>query len=117
MTCSSFVPWTASASAPFRSRIAAIIAFLSLAEPVVPNRRITAEESRMKSLPMETFERLLPYAIAFGIHDRWIKAFAGLFDANPEWLDTDRTDWGPRIFRRSINDLGSDVSSNMRVMR
>jgi uncharacterized membrane protein YgcG len=31
------------------------------------------------------FERLLPYAIVFGLADRWAKAFAGLYTQPPDW--------------------------------
>ena len=31
------------------------------------------------------FERLLPYAIAFGLADRWSKAFEGLYASPPDW--------------------------------
>lgn len=32
-----------------------------------------------------TFERLLPYAIAFRLADRWAKAFEGLYTEPPDW--------------------------------
>ena len=31
------------------------------------------------------FERLLPYAMVFGVADRWAKAFEGIYDAPPNW--------------------------------
>lgn len=31
------------------------------------------------------FERLLPYAIIFGLSNRWAKAFAGLYTQPPDW--------------------------------
>lgn len=73
---------------------------------------VTAEEDRMKDLPLEAFERLLPYAIAFGIHDRWIGAFAHLFEQNPEWYQSDAA-WGPSVFGNRIDRLDRDVSRNM----
>ncbi len=46
----------------------------------------TAERQRMKSLPMDVFERLLPYAVALGMHKRWLDAFKGVFTA-PQWME------------------------------
>ncbi|GIW69882.1 MAG: hypothetical protein KatS3mg101_0629 [Patescibacteria group bacterium] len=33
------------------------------------------------------FEKLLPYATAFGVEDVWIKRFKNLFNTNPEWYE------------------------------
>jgi uncharacterized membrane protein YgcG len=73
---------------------------------------VTAEKQRMKSLPMESFERLLPYAIAFGIHDRWIAAFSDLFTRKPDWYDSDRA-WTPHVFRSGLDSLRSDVGDSL----
>lgn len=37
---------------------------------------------------MNIFERLLPYAIALGIADRWASAFEGLYEQPPDWFQT-----------------------------
>ena len=34
---------------------------------------------------MMFFEKLLPYATAFGVDDIWIKRFKNIYGANPEW--------------------------------
>lgn len=34
----------------------------------------------------ETFERYLPYAIAFGVEKRWVRRFADLLVSVPQWL-------------------------------
>jgi Predicted membrane protein (DUF2207) C-terminal domain/Predicted membrane protein (DUF2207) N-terminal domain len=74
---------------------------------------VTAERDRMKDLPMEAFERLLPYAIAFGIHDRWIGAFADLFERPPDWYETDAKVWTARDFGRRIDYFDRSVTRNM----
>lgn len=59
-----------------------------------------AQEERMG-----VFERLLPYAIALGIADRWAKSFAGLYQQPPDWFQTHST--GPFLmddFMYSINN-------------
>jgi uncharacterized membrane protein YgcG len=38
------------------------------------------------------FERLLPYAIVFGLSDRWGKAFADLYRRPPDWYQPARGD-------------------------
>ena len=38
---------------------------------------------------MMFFEKLLPYATAFGVEDVWIKRFKDLFSTNPEWYQGD----------------------------
>jgi hypothetical protein len=54
------------------------------------------------------FERLLPYAIIFGLSKRWAKAFGDLYSQPPDWyqpLDaTNYTTW------RFVNDVDRSVS-------
>ena len=38
---------------------------------------------------MMFFEKLLPYATAFGVEDVWLKRFKDLFTGNPEWYQGD----------------------------
>ncbi len=38
------------------------------------------------------FERLLPFAMIFGVADKWAKAFEGIYDAPPEWHRSDGSD-------------------------
>lgn len=45
----------------------------------------TAERYRMQNLTPETFEKYLPYAIIFGIEEKWGKAFEALNIQNPSW--------------------------------
>jgi uncharacterized membrane protein YgcG len=53
------------------------------------------------------FERLLPYAIVFGLSDRWAKAFAGLYTQPPNWyqpIDANNyTTW------RLMNDIDRSI--------
>ncbi|HEX5137343.1 MAG TPA: DUF2207 domain-containing protein [Planctomycetota bacterium] len=45
----------------------------------------TAEEERMRNFPRSYFEKLLPYAIALGIVDKWTRLFEALFHEPPQW--------------------------------
>jgi uncharacterized membrane protein YgcG len=74
---------------------------------------MTAERERMKALPMGTFEKLLPFAIAFGIHDRWLKAFKDLFQQPPDWYATDASRFSWLALDRSISGMNRDVGRSL----
>ena len=40
---------------------------------------------RIKRMPPDTFEKFLPYAMAFGVEQHWAKAFQGLLTEPPSW--------------------------------
>jgi uncharacterized membrane protein YgcG len=60
------------------------------------------------------FERLLPYAIIFGLSDRWSKAFAGLYTQPPDWYQpvnpANYSTW------RFTNDIERSISSMNRSL-
>ncbi len=60
------------------------------------------------------FERLLPYAIIFGLSTRWAKAFADLYTQPPEWYQpvnaANYTTW------QLMSDLDRSVSSMNRAL-
>jgi hypothetical protein len=45
----------------------------------------TAEKYRMQNLTPDLFEKYLPYAIIFGVEEKWAKNFDSLNMAPPEW--------------------------------
>lgn len=52
-----------------------------------------AEQDRIKfhNAPAKTpelFEKLLPYAMIFGLEDKWAKEFEGLYVGNPSWYQS-----------------------------
>ena len=55
------------------------------------------------------FERLLPYAIIFGLSNRWAKAFAGLYAQPPDWYQP--VDAANYTTMRFVNDIDRSVSS------
>jgi uncharacterized membrane protein YgcG len=73
----------------------------------------TAERDRMEQLSLSQVERLLPYAIALNLHDRWTDAFAGLFEQPPQWYAADATGWQPYLMNSIIGDLDRSVSKNL----
>jgi hypothetical protein len=46
----------------------------------------TAERRQLETMPRDHFEKLLPFAIALGVHDRWTEMFSELFREAPAWL-------------------------------
>ena len=48
-------------------------------------RRADAEDIQERGARQNVFERLLPYAIAFGLTKHWAKAFADLYTQPPDW--------------------------------
>lgn len=60
------------------------------------------------------FETLLPYAVAFGMVDRWFKAFEGINIAQPEWFVSDASDlYWAAAFSNSFDDFSSSYGSSM----
>ena len=47
----------------------------------------TAEEQRMRAMPLEQLEGLIPFAVAFGVHERWADKLKDLFQFEPEWYE------------------------------
>ena len=71
-----------------------------------------AEKDRIKSLAEEDpaiFDRVLPYALVFGLEEKWAEAFSGMFTEPPKWYSSNSYTGGfsPHIF---VNDLGRSIS-------
>ena len=64
---------------------------------------VTAEKERMKTMPLNHFETLLPFAVALGVQKRWAKAFEGLFDKPPDWYRSNRTGFDAVLMNSSLN--------------
>jgi len=62
-----------------------------------------AEKDRLERMPADTFNRLLPWAIALGVTERWILNFQGLRVSAPSWYMSSR-DFSLSSF---AHDLGS----------
>ncbi len=71
-----------------------------------------AERDRIEKLAKEDptlFDRVLPYALVFGLGDRWAEAFHDMYKSPPAWYDSPRYGdvFSPRIF---VSDLGRSLS-------
>jgi uncharacterized membrane protein len=72
------------------------------------------EKDRLERMLQEDpnlFDRVLPYALVFGIADEWAAKFEGLLQKPPDWYVSDR--WTPTTFnsRVFIASLGDSISS------
>lgn len=80
----------------------------------------TAEKDRMKFRETEhlrSFEKLLPYAMAFGIVDKWTKAFDGIIKKPPDWYYSSRNLSGHHFnmvyFANQLSSFSSQAVSNI----
>ena len=74
---------------------------------------VRGERDRMQAMTVENWERLLPYAMALGVADRWAEQFRHIYAEPPKWIDTRGDVWsGPVLVgrldtfeRRAARDL------------
>lgn len=78
----------------------------------------TAEKDRLKFYEKENiFEKILPYAIALGIADKWAKACEGLMVTAPSWYSSSdpnmMTHFNTYYFLNSLNSFNGSLSTNL----
>jgi uncharacterized membrane protein len=68
---------------------------------------------RIRRMPPDTFERFLPYAMAFGVEQHWAKAFEGIIKDPPSWYAgpgfAPGTMWSPVMFTGAMNDFSTSA--------
>jgi uncharacterized membrane protein YgcG len=71
------------------------------------------DADRLKRMPMDTFEKFLPYAMALGVEHRWAKAFEGIAQTPPDWYAgaTPYAVFSPVLFANDIHSMSSDMHS------
>ncbi len=69
------------------------------------------DADRLKRMPTDTFEKILPYAMALGIENRWAKAFEGIVQNPPTWYvgPTPYVGFNPIFFASSMHAMASDA--------
>jgi uncharacterized membrane protein len=74
----------------------------------------TAEKYRVKFQEKENiFEKFLPYAMIFGLADKWAKAFEGIYKNPPSWYEGYHGTFTTLYFVNSMNSFNSTVSTNI----
>lgn len=68
----------------------------------------TAERYRLQWQEKEgIFEKYLPYALALGVADAWVKALGPTLTEPPEWYHGNWSTWNALYFMRSVNSFSS----------
>ena len=77
----------------------------------------TAEKDRMKFQEQNNilFEKLLPYAMAFGIIDKWTRAFDGILSKPPSWYYpvSPYSHFNMIMFSNSLNSFSNSTTNNL----
>ena len=73
------------------------------------------EEERMQKMITSPamFERFLPYAMAFGVADKWAHAFEDIYREPPTWYVGGSGQFSASDFSHSISDMSSAAASSM----
>ena len=73
------------------------------------------EEDRFKRMitSPELFEKYLPYAMAFGVEDRWANAFKDILREPPQWYTGYYGPFNAGNFSHSISSMSSAAASSM----
>jgi hypothetical protein len=74
--------------------------------------RVDAE--RLKTMPPDTFEKFLPYAMALGVEHHWAQAFAGIIKDPPTWYAAPAgygygMAFNPILFSSSMHGMATDM--------
>lgn len=58
------------------------------------------------------YEKLLPYALLFGIEQEWIRQFADLYKEQPEWFAGDSTMFQATAFTHAVGGFTSSTNQS-----
>ena len=75
--------------------------------------RVEEERYRKMITSPELFERFLPYAMAFGVADKWAKAFQDIYREPPPWYVGGTGQFNAMSFSHSISTMSSAAASSM----
>jgi hypothetical protein len=73
------------------------------------------EEDRYKRMitSPELFEKYLPYAMAFGVEEKWANAFKDIYREPPQWYTGGTGPFNVSSFSNSISTMSSAAASSM----
>jgi uncharacterized membrane protein len=73
----------------------------------------TAEQQRIQFFEKEDlFNKLLPYAMAFGLTKYWVTAFDGILKTAPDWYE-DNGPFSVLVFSHAMSDFSHDAGASM----
>ena len=75
--------------------------------------RVESERYKAMIRTPEMFERFLPYAMAFGVADKWAKAFEDMYREPPTWYVGGTGQFNAMSFSQSISSMSSAAASSM----
>jgi uncharacterized membrane protein len=75
--------------------------------------RVESERYKKMITSPEMFERYLPFAMAFGVGDKWAKAFEDIYREPPTWYVGGTGHFSASSFSHSISDMSSAAASSM----
>ena len=71
------------------------------------------DRDRLKTMPPDTFEKFLPYAMALGVEHHWAQAFEGIVKDPPTWYVGPGYAYGmmfnPLLFSSSMHGMATDM--------
>ena len=69
------------------------------------------DADRIRTMPPDTFEKFLPYAMALGVEHHWAQAFDGLIKDPPNWYVSPNgyVGFSPLFFSSSMHSMASDM--------
>jgi uncharacterized membrane protein YgcG len=75
--------------------------------------RVESERYRKMITSPEMFERYLPFAMAFGVGEKWAKAFEGIYREPPTWYVGSTGHFNAINFASSLDSMSSAAASSM----
>ena len=70
------------------------------------------DADRLKTMPPDTFEKFLPYAMALGVEHHWAKAFQGIIQNPPSWYTGGQGYmFNPILFTNNMSYMSSQAQS------
>ncbi len=69
------------------------------------------DSDRLKRMPPDTFEKILPFAMALGIENHWANAFKGIVQNPPTWYvgPTPYVGFNPIFFAGAMHNMAMDA--------
>jgi uncharacterized membrane protein len=75
--------------------------------------RVDSDRYKRMITSPEMFERFLPYAMAFGVEEKWAKAFENIYREPPTWYYGGTGHFSATSFSHSISSMSSAAASSM----